>query len=269
MELTLGIALLTLGVGVVAGVIAGYVGVGGGIIMVPVLLEFFRRWGLADEVLVQAAMGTSLAAAFFSVGSSTVRHHRHGRVLWKLVPVLVPGSMIGGWAGAKLAVRLPGTALQLGLAALLAFAAFRLLLERERTDLAPRPARWWQGLVVGVLVGMAAGFSGLAGGFVLVPALALLLTVPSPWLAGTSSAVVMWSALAAAAGYLVSPPALPLGDGFVGHVGLPLSGLLALGAIPGAQLGGVLNRRTDPTLFRRIFAVLLLVVVVRLVASAV
>ena len=77
----------------------------------------------------------------------------------------------------------------------------------------------------------------------------------------------MWSALAAAMGYLSSTPPAPLGWGFVGYVGLPLSGLLALGAIPGAQIGGKLNRRTDPTLFRRIFAVLLLLVVVRLVVT--
>ena len=269
MELGLSSVLLILGLGIAAGVIAGYVGVGGGIVMVPVLLELFRRWGLPAEVVVQAAMGTSLAAAVFSVSSSTVRHARHDRVLWRLVPALAPGALVGGWAGAKLAVRLPGEVLQLSLAAVLALAALRMLLEQERTNLTPKPTRWWQGAGVGVLVGMAAGFSGLAGGFVLVPAMALLLAVPSAWLAGTSSAVIVWSALAAALGYLTSQPAAPLGWGFVGHVGLPLSGLLALGAIPGAQLGGVLNRRTDPTLFRRIFAVLLLFVVVRLVVSAV
>ncbi|MCP4570834.1 MAG: sulfite exporter TauE/SafE family protein [bacterium] len=269
MDITLGLVLLILGIGIAAGIIAGYVGVGGGIIMVPVLLELFRRWGLPQESLVQAAMATSLTAAIFSVGSSTVRHHKHGRVLWKLVPVLAPGALVGGMLGAKLAVRLPGVALQLTLAALLLAAALRMLLEKERPDLQPKPVRWWQGFGVGVLVGIAAGCSGLAGGFILVPAMALLLTVPSAWLAGTSSAVVVWSSLAAAVGYMLSEPTAALGEGFVGHVGLPISGLLALGAIPGAQLGGVLNKKTDPALFRRIFAVLLLVVVVRLVVSAV
>ncbi len=269
MEITLAVVLLTLGLGLVAGLVSGYVGVGGGIVMVPVLLELFRHWGLPPNVAVQAAMATSLAAAVFSVTSSTIRHARHDRVLWHMVPYLAPGSMVGGWAGAWLAVRMPGTTLQLSLAGILALAALRMLMEKERPEQAPKRVRWWQGLGVGVLVGMAAGLSGLAGGFVLVPALALLLAVPAPWLAGTSSAVIIFSALAAALGYLTSPPATPLGWGFVGHVGLPLSGLLALGAIPGAQVGGILNRRTNPALFRRIFAVLLIFVVARLVATAV
>jgi len=149
----------------------------------------------------------------------------------------------------------------------LALAALRMLFEKERPDAAPRRFAWWQGLLVGAAVGTAAGLSGLAGGFVLVPALALLLRVPGGWLAGTSSAVVVTSALAAALGYLTNTPPTPLGPGFHGYVALPLSGLLVLGAVPGAQVGGWLNRRTDPTLFRRIFALMLLAVVVRLLTT--
>ncbi|MEN8008592.1 MAG: sulfite exporter TauE/SafE family protein, partial [Candidatus Krumholzibacteriota bacterium] len=127
--------------------------------------------------------------------------------------------------------------------------------------------RWWQGLLVGAGVGLVSGMSGLAGGVVLVPALALILGVPTGWLAGTSSAVIVFSALAAALGYLTSAPAAALGPGFHGFTCLPVAGLLAITAIPGAQFGAWANRRTGSVLFRRIFAILMLIVVVRLVTS--
>ncbi len=267
MEFSIAIILLVLGLGLAAGFTAGFVGVGGGIIMVPILLELFRSWGLPDESVVQAAMGTSLAVAVFSVSSSIVRHSRQKRVLWGLVPYLAPGSLVGGWLAARLAVVLPGLVLQLVLAGLMTLAALRMLTEKDVAEREDYRFRWWQGLLVGAGVGVVAGMSGLAGGVVLVPALALILGVPTGWLAGTSSAVILFSALAAALGYLTSTPPSALGSGFHGFTCLPVAGLLALTAIPGAQLGAWTNRRTGSVLFRRIFAVLMLVVVIRLVTS--
>ena len=267
MEFTLPLVLLVLGLGLLAGFVAGFVGVGGGIVMVPILLELFRSWGVPDNSVVQAAMATSLTVAVFSVSSSIIRHGRQKRILWGLVPYLAPGCLVGGWVGAWRAAQMPGVVLQLVLAGLMTLAAARMLLEKEIRERESFRFRWWQGLLVGFGVGLAAGLSGLAGGFVLVPALALILGVPTGWLAGTSSAVIVFSALAAALGYLTSTPPTGLGPGFVGYSCLPVAALLALTAIPGAQLGAWTNRRTASLLFRRIFAVLMLVVVVRLVVS--
>jgi len=267
MEFTLATLLLVLGLGLAAGFTAGFVGVGGGIIMVPILLELFRRWGVPADSVVQAAMGTSLTVAVFSVGSSIVRHARQKRILWPLVPYLAPGSMMGGWLAARLAVVLPGTVLQMVLAGLMTLAAFRMLTEKDIHERENTRFRWWQGLLVGIGVGMVAGMSGLAGGVVLVPSLALILGVPTGWLAGTSSAVIVFSAFAAALGYLTATPPSFLGSGFHGYSCLPVAGLLAVTAIPAAQLGAWTNKRTGSVLFRRIFAVLMLIVVVRLVTS--
>jgi uncharacterized membrane protein YfcA len=267
MDFTLPLVLLVLGLGLLAGFVAGFVGVGGGIVMVPILLELFRSWGVPDNSVVQAAMATSLTVAVFSVSSSIVRHGRQRRILWGLVPYLAPGSMLGGWIAARLAVLLPGLVLQLVLAGMMTLAAVRMLMEKEILDRDDFQVRWWQGLAVGIGVGLVAGMSGLAGGIVLVPALALILGVPTGWLAGTSSAVIVFSALAAALGYITSTPPTALGEGFIGYSCLPVAGLLAVAAIPGAQFGAWTNRRTGSLLFRRIFAVLLLIVVVRLVIS--
>ena len=95
---------------------AGFAGVGGGIVMVPVLLELLRAWGLPQEVVVQAAMGTSLTVGAFSTGSGAWRHHHHRHVLWRLAVPVVPSSMLGSWLGSELASLTDGRVLQAGLA---------------------------------------------------------------------------------------------------------------------------------------------------------
>jgi uncharacterized membrane protein YfcA len=147
----------------------------------------------------------------------------------------------------------------------MALAAARMLAQKEYAGQQRTTIRWHQGLLVGLGVGMVAGLSGLAGGIVLVPAMALVLGVPTSWLAGTSSAVIIFSALAAALGYLTAVPPSALGPGFVGYTNLPVAGLLLLTGIPSAQAGAWVNLRTASLLFRRICGVVLLLVVVRLV----
>ncbi len=259
--------LLFIGVGLVAGFLAGFVGVGGGIIMVPVLLEIFRRAAVPHEVIVQAAMATSLSVAVFSVSSSIVRHRRQGTIRWELVRWLAPGSMLGGWLAARLATRLPGQWLLWGLSLLMAFAAFRMLRSTDRPPGMEKPTASWKVSLTGLGVGSVAGLSGLAGGIVLVPALSLILGVPGGLLAGTSSGTIVFSSIAAAAGYLLATPPVSLDSGFLGYVYWPLTISLAAGAVPSAQLGAWVNRRVPGNLFKKIFGALLLAVVLRLVIS--
>lgn len=270
MEFSLVNALILLAAGLGAGLVAGFAGVGGGIVMVPVLLELLRAWGLPQEVVVQAAMGTSLTVGAFNTGSAAWRHHHHQRVLWRLAVPVVPSSMLGSWLGSELASLTDGRVLQGGLALVLLYASWRLVQQREPGgdgDGVPRKslALW---AVIGLAVGLFAGLSGLAGGVVLIPALALVGKVPGRFLAGTSAGVVMFTALAGAAGYMRHGPGYgEIGDGFLGFVCLPAAACLAVTAIPMAQVGAKLNRRTSGVWFRRVFAGLMVLVVVRLLLT--
>jgi uncharacterized membrane protein YfcA len=271
MEFTLIHALILIGAGLAAGLVAGFAGVGGGIVMVPVLLEFMRAWGVPPDAVVQSAMATSLAVGALNSMSAAWRHHHNQRVMWRLVPPLVPSSMLGAWAGSAIAAQLDGTILQIFLACVLLFAAWRLASQSEpRAEGDGTPT--WSPLVwalVGLGVGLFAGLSGLAGGVVLIPALALLGKLPGRFLAGTSSGVVMFSAATAALGYMRHGPEVgALGDGFVGFVCLPAAACVAVTSIPMAQLGARLNRLTSSRWFRRLFAALMAIVVVRLLLTA-
>jgi len=258
--------------GIAGGVVSGFAGVGGGVVMVPVLLVLYRAWGLPAETVVQAAMGTSLAVGACSTASSAARHHRHGRVLWSLVPAIFPASMVFAAAGGWVAAQLEGRWLQTFLGLALVLAAVNLAVKREGADdgdpAVMRRPPWWHWIPVGGAVGLFAGLSGLAGGVVLVPVLSLLGRVPARFLAGTSSAVVMFTSLAGAIGYMTADPSPPLGAPFVGHVNFAAAVCLAVTAIPGAQLGARLNRRVGGLWFRRAFSLLLLFVAARLLATA-
>ncbi|HEB83920.1 MAG TPA: sulfite exporter TauE/SafE family protein, partial [Bacteroidetes bacterium] len=267
-ELTLDSSLLLLGIGAFAGLAAGFIGIGGGVIMVPVLLELFRAWELPPEVLVQAAMGTSLAVATLSVGSSALRHSRQGTVLWRVVPFLAPASMLGGWLAVMLARHLPGGGLQRFLAVVLVFVALRMWFEKQGVERPLRALRWWSWALLGFGTGLFAGLTGLAGGLVLIPAMALVAHVSTRNLAGTSSGVVTFTALAAAVGYLTHAPAVPLPSGFIGHVQPAVALCLALASVPAAQLGAWLNKKADSRVYRRVFGLLLIGVVIRLFLTA-
>ncbi|MBZ0263845.1 sulfite exporter TauE/SafE family protein, partial [bacterium] len=244
MEITAPIIGLLLLTGATAGIAAGFIGIGGGVIMVPVLLELFRAWGIPDQVLVQAAMGTSLSVATFSVGSSAIRHHIQGNVLWKVVPFIFPMSMLGGYLASTAASLISGVWLQLGLAVALLFAAGKMLLEKGGGNGEYTPKAGWIWAVVGMGTGLFSGFTGLAGGLVLVPAMALIAKVPTRNLAATSSAVVVFTAFAAAIGYMVNAPEIELPAGFVGHTNLIVAVCIAATSIPGAQLGAWLNKKS-------------------------
>ncbi|MBT8438124.1 MAG: sulfite exporter TauE/SafE family protein, partial [Gammaproteobacteria bacterium] len=89
--------------GIFAGMLAGMLGVGGGLIIVPVLIWLFTLQGFEYEVISHAAIGTSLASIITTSISSASAHHRHGAVIWKLTGQLSAGLFLGGLLGALVA----------------------------------------------------------------------------------------------------------------------------------------------------------------------
>nr|MDQ2696422.1 sulfite exporter TauE/SafE family protein [Pseudomonadota bacterium] len=99
--------------GAFAGVMAGLLGVGGGLIIVPALAWILHLQGVADSVTMHLAIGTSLATIVLTSASSMRAHHRHDALLWPVFWQLTPGIVGGAFAGAAVADALPGATLQL------------------------------------------------------------------------------------------------------------------------------------------------------------
>ena len=113
-DIELTIFLIYLVLGIIVGVIAGLMGIGGGIIIVPTLLFIFIWQKFPAEVLMQMAVATSLATIVLTSISSTLAHYRKGAVLWSSVIMLLPGIVIGSIFGAIVVDYLPSNAIRIG-----------------------------------------------------------------------------------------------------------------------------------------------------------
>ncbi|MCP1330446.1 sulfite exporter TauE/SafE family protein, partial [Halomonas sp. R1t4] len=157
-----------LALGAVAGTMAGLFGVGGGIIIVPVLVFAFGLQGISPEITMHLAVGTSLATIVITGASSALGHFRKGSVHRAWLMALLPGLMLGAIAGVFIADNLSGTVLGT------LFGVFVLLLATKMViGLTPKPGTIAPGKVAmtiaGGVVGAISALFGIGGGAMTVP----------------------------------------------------------------------------------------------------
>ena len=253
--------LVYLALGAVAGVMAGLLGIGGGLILVAALVWLLPLQGVPAELAVHMALATALASIVLTGLSSARAHHRRGSVLWPTVAWLVPGMLVGGWLGSLLATRLDGEWLRGFIAAYCYLAALQLGLDwpkakQERPD-APQGAAY---SASGVFVGAISALVGIGGGSMTVPLLVWRGVRPVRAV-GTSSACGVAIALASAAGYAAHGPAdVVLPPGSWGYVFLPAAVAIALASVLTAPLGTRLAHRLSGRALRQVFAAFLVLV---------
>lgn len=258
--------LLLLVAGIVTGFLAGFFGIGGGILLVPVLLAFFQAIGVSSLVATHVTFGTSLFITIFTALSSATEYARNGHVHWKGVFWLGPASIAGAWVGTWIAGELEGRFLQQIFAVVVIIAAVRMLAEQrlKKQDATMRDSA--PGLLAtGGVVGIVAPLAGVGGGVVSIPLMYSVLHFPLKKALGTSSATIVITALAATVGYAVrgyDNPLLP--DYTLGYVAYLYALPLMAGALPMARVGARTAHRSNVSRLRRFFAVLLLVVAAKL-----
>ncbi|OGI42969.1 MAG: hypothetical protein A2150_04075 [Candidatus Muproteobacteria bacterium RBG_16_64_11] len=257
------ILLAYLAVGAFAGTLAGLLGVGGGLVIVPALVVILQLQGLTDAVIVHLAIGTSLATIALTSLSSIVAHHRRGAVRWPVVRALAPGIVIGALLGAAIAEALPGTALRGVFGVFELGVALQLALDRK-----PAPHRRLPGgigmTLAGGVIGAVSGIVGIGGGTLTVPFLAWC-NVALRQAVATSAACGFPIAVAGAAGFMAmgwNDPRLPAGAG--GYVYWPAFAGIALASVLFAPLGARLTHALPVPLLRRFFALFLAVLGVKM-----
>jgi hypothetical protein len=250
-------ALAGFGSGLGGGVLSGLFGVGGGIVLVPLL-------GLALGLNQHQAQGVTLAAMLLPNGLPAVLHYRKAGVpiLWKLVAILVLGFLFGVYGGSLLANRIPETPLRWGFAAFLLLLAAKMLLARAKAG-APAEALpatpekvWLPGLLIGAAGGVASGLLGLGGGVVIIPLLVAFLKLPQHQAQATSLAVMLPPIFLP--GVLVYASA---------QKGLPwaILGGVAAGFMLGAFLGARMATTVKGPALRILFAVVMVAMAVLMV----
>jgi len=252
------------GLGLAVGFVAGLLGVGGGLIIVPVLVMLLHRHGLAAGMEPQLALGTSLATILFTSVSSVRAHHRRGAVEWPLVRRIAPGIVLGTLAGAALATQMPAMVLKLFFVAFLSYAAVQMWL-----DFRPAPHRGLPGRIgtslAGGVIGVVSSWVGIGGGTLSVPFM-LWHNVPLHRAIATSAAIGFPIAAAGAVGYVLGGWAVNgLPAGSLGFVYLPALAGIVLGSVLTAPLGARTAHRLPVRPLKRIFALLLFTLALRMV----
>lgn len=247
--------------GAFAGVLAGLLGVGGGLIIVPVLAIIFAERGF--DGVMHLAVGTSLATIVFTSISSVLAHHRRGAVRWEVFARLAPGIIIGALAGAAIADLMPGDGLRV------VFGIFELAVAAQMAlSVRPSPQRQLPGPagmgVAGGVIGAVSAVVGIGGGTLTVPFLTWC-NVPMRQAVATSAACGLPIALGGAAGFAGTgwgEPNLP--DYTLGYLYLPALVSVVIASVAFAPLGARLAHSIPAAALKRFFALFLAILGIRM-----
>ncbi len=255
------ILLLYLALGACAGILAGLLGIGGGLVLVAALAWLLPRHGVPADAAMHAALASSMGSIVLTAAASARAHHRRGSVLWPTVAWLAPGVLLGSWLGSALAIGLDGRVLRWCVAGYCYVVAAQMLLARERavaaTGAAPAGPLY---AAAGAGIGALSAVVGIGGGSMTVPLLVWRGVAPVRAV-GTSSATGIFIGLGGVLGYALQAPAgaLPLA-GAVGYVYLPAALAVAVASVLAAPYGTRLAHALSGQALKRVFAGFLVLV---------
>lgn len=255
------------GTGAIAGILSGLLGVGGGIVIVPVLFWVFAVLGIPSALGMQVAVATSLVTVAVTALSSARAHHRRGSVDMVLVRRWAPWMAAGALAGGTLAGVVSGRVLLLVFGTIALLVAWNMARPRTRI-LAPAlpEAPGAQPAMAGT-VGLVSSMMGIGSGTLGVP-LMTAFSVPVHRAVGTAAALGLVIGLPAAAAMIVTglgvPGRPPLS---LGYANLPAVALILPLSVACAPLGARIAHALEPAWIKRAFAVFLCITAIRMLAA--
>lgn len=255
-----------LALGLAAGFVAGLLGVGGGLIIVPVLAFIFTAHHFPEQYVMHLALGTSLASIIFTSISSLRAHHAHGAVNWKVWREVTPGIVTGTLLGSVLAAYLSAYFLKAFFVGFVFYVGTQMLL-----DIKPKASRELPGLsgmfAAGNVIGAVSSLVGIGGGTLSVPFMTWC-NIKLHQAIGTSAAIGLPIAVAGAVGYVANGLVVnTLPPHSLGFIYLPALGAIVAASILTAPLGAKLAHRLPVTKLKKIFAVLLYTLGIRMLIS--
>jgi uncharacterized membrane protein YfcA len=249
--------------GVLVGIIAGLLGVGGGVVIVPILVFVFNANAFSPQHIMQVALATSLGSIVFTSVASFMTHHRHGAVRWNIVQGITLGILIGTFSGTWLAAQLSTRALKIFFACFLYYVAATML-----SNFKPKPSRQLPGLLgmnaVGAVIGVVSSLVGIGGGALSIPFM-MWCNIPVHHAIGTSAAIGFPIAVAGTIGYIVNGlPIVGLPTPSLGYLYLPALFGIAFFSFFTAPFGARLAHKTPIVILKRVYAVFLVIFATRI-----
>lgn len=250
-------------IGAAVGFLAGLLGIGGGMIMVPMLVFVFTAKGFSGDTLMHQSLATSMATILFTSVSSVRAHHRLGAVDWPVALALAPGILFGGLALSSVATLIPTRPLGIFFTLFMFYAATQMFFHFK-----PRASRGLPGraglFAAGSAIGGLSSLVAAGGAFLSIPFMTWC-NMPLRRAIGTAAAVGFPIAAAGATGYILNGlrvETLPAGS--LGYVYLPALGMIVVTSMIAAPWGARLAHRMAIGRLRVVFAVLLYLIGLRM-----
>jgi uncharacterized membrane protein YfcA len=260
--------LAYLALGLVVGFFAGMLGIGGGVIIVPLLVLLFAAQQFPAERVLHLALGTSLASIVFTNLSSVRAHHLRGGVRWDIVRAATPAIVAGTLVGTLFADRLSSRYLAIIFIVFVFFSSLQMWVDSKPAATRTLPGKL--GLsTAGFAVGALCSLVGVGGGILVIP-LMTICNVPMINAIGTSAALGLPISIGGALGYVITGlhqtqlPPLSLG-----YVYIPALVGLVVGSFVTVPFGAHVAHRTRVIVLRRVFAVVLFALATKMLLSLV
>ncbi len=255
-----------LAIGVTVGFLAGLFGIGGGMVMVPMLVFVFKAKGFPADHLMHLSLATAMATIVFTSLSSVGAHHRHQAVDWKVARAMAPGMLAGALAASLAVGFVPTRPLAIFFTAFMFYAATQMLFQAK-----PKPSRQLPGATglfgAGAVIGGFSSVLAAGGAFLSIPFLAWC-NVPLQRAVGTAAANGFPIAVAGTAGYVLNGLRIEsLPQGSLGYVYVPALALIVAASMPLAPLGARFAHRLPVKRLRILFALTLFALALRMLAN--
>ncbi len=260
------VILSLIGTGVFAGLLAGMLGVGGGIVIVPVLFFLFQALGVSPESAMVISTATSLATIVPTSVSSIRAHHSKGNVDFALLKAWAPFILVGVLAGSYLVTVLNATYLTLLFGVIATLSAINMLLGKKDAIFSSLPGRIGQ-WIMAACIGLFSSMVGIGGGTLTVPTLTFC-NYPAHRAVGTAAAVGLIISLPAAITLLFAGTT-PIDAPFATYGYVNLLGFICIVPLTVffAPIGATIASKLDAAMLKKVFAVVLIITGLRMLAQ--
>jgi uncharacterized membrane protein YfcA len=254
--------------GAVVGLAAGLLGIGGGAIMVPVLAAIFLAQGVPAEQVIHIALGTSMASIIVTSLSSLYAHHQRRGVIWPIVRNLAPGVILGTLVATYVVANVGSRFLAIFFTCFMVYVAIQMFLNFQ-----PPPSRQIPGKLplffTGGGIGLISALVAIGGGTLTVPFLAWH-NIQLKKAIGTAAAVGFPIALAGTFGYVMNGWNVSYSEPFLyGFIYLPAVLSISLVSYFTAPVGARLAHSLSVPTLKKIFAVFLLLISLRMLSTVI
>jgi hypothetical protein len=256
--------------GLLTGFLAGFFGIGGGVILVLILMYYYSAIGFPTDIIPKIAVATSLFTIIFTSISSTIKQYENRNIEWKLTFTMGSGSVISAFAGSKIASAVSGSFIKAFVLTVVFLTGLRMFfgnkeqidlddLSNYKAEINPIPAFLW-----GIVTGIVSIFAGVGGGILLVPVMNNIMKIPIKRAIGTSSSIIILTSIFGTIGYIINGLGRPelSSLGTIGFVDYTAGILILIGSVITSRFGAQASYRTKSKTLKKLFAVLLIIVAI-------